>query len=137
MRAHTLTVLCLIALTAGCYKATIETGLRPSGEMIKREWAHSFIAGLVSPTTIESAAKCPNGVARVQTQLSFLNMVANIVTFGIYTPMTIEVQCAAPRDGEEQLVVPVGSSSEAASRVIDAAAALSRAQDRGVLIRFE
>src|SRR5690606_37787787 len=77
--------------TAGCYHATVDTGLTPSGQVIERPWAHSFIAGLVPPSVVETASKCPHGVAKVETKLSFLNQVANIFTFGIYTPMSIRV----------------------------------------------
>ncbi|NIS35132.1 MAG: hypothetical protein GWN79_22110, partial [Actinobacteria bacterium] len=84
---------------AGCYHATIDTGLRPSGETVSEEWAHGFVAGLVPPSTVETASRCPNGVAQVETQLSFLNQLASFLTFGIYTPMTIEVQCAEAGSG--------------------------------------
>jgi hypothetical protein len=141
MRTRALTLVCLLAATTGCYKATIETGLQPSGESIKNEWAHSFIAGLVPPSTVETASRCPNGVARVQTQLSFLNMVANAVTFGIYSPMTIEVQCAAAREDSAEysaaLVVPARTSADQAARVFDAAANMSLEQNKPVLVRFE
>jgi hypothetical protein len=83
-----------IGLT-GCYHVTVDTGLAPSGETIEIPWAHSFIAGLVPPETVDAAEECPSGVSRVESQLSFLNMVANVVTFGIYSPMQIDVQCAA------------------------------------------
>ena len=58
----------------------------------ERPWAHSFPAGLVPPSVTETASVCPNGVSRVETVHSFLNVVAQIVTFSIYTPMTILVQ---------------------------------------------
>jgi hypothetical protein len=43
---------------------------------------------------VETAAKCPNGVARVETRLSFLNQLVSGLTLGIYTPMEIVVTCA-------------------------------------------
>src|SRR5438552_9867322 len=33
----------------------------------------SWIAGLVPPSTVETQAKCPHGVSKVETQLSFVN----------------------------------------------------------------
>src|SRR5512141_2943195 len=80
---------------SGCYHATIDTGLAPSGQTVTKPWANSFIAGLVPPAVVETASKCPNGVAKVETQHSFLNMLASFVTFNIYTPMQIDVTCAA------------------------------------------
>ena len=137
MRTRAITLTCLVALTAGCYRATVETGLRPSEVTVKREWAHSFLGGLVPPATMETMSQCPNGVARVQTQHSFLNLVANAITFGIYSPMTIEVQCAAARDDESALVVPAGASLADAARVFDAAAVMSKEEQKPVLVRFE
>ena len=87
-------LLCLIG-TAGCYHATIETGATPSTETIEKGFASSWIFGLAPPATVETAAKCPNGVAKVETQISFVNGLVAIVTFGIYTPMDIKVTCAA------------------------------------------
>lgn len=92
-----LKALCLIVcvmVMAGCYAATIETG-RPAGtKVVEKKWASSWIYGLVPPSTITTTAACPNGVAKVQTQLSFLNQLVGILTWGIYTPMQIVVTCA-------------------------------------------
>jgi hypothetical protein len=81
-------------LLVGCYAATVETGLPASNTVIKQPWASCWIYGLVPPKTVDTAAKCPNGVARVETQLSFLNQLVGLLTFGIYTPMQIVVTCA-------------------------------------------
>jgi hypothetical protein len=83
----------LLTLPA-CYHATIETGLTPSTVVIDKAWASGWIFGLVPPSTVETRSKCPAGVAKVETQLSFLNQVVDIITFGIYTPMAIKVTCA-------------------------------------------
>lgn len=88
-------LLAVALLASGCYQATIITG-RPMGtETIEVPWAHSFLAGLVPPSTLNTASRCPNGVAEVQTVHSFLNLVAAAVTFSVYTPMTLKVTCAA------------------------------------------
>lgn len=94
-RAATGTALLLTVGLSACFHATIDTGRRPSGETIERPWAHSFVYGLVPPATVETAGRCPNGVARVETQQSFLNGLVAFLTFSLYTPMTITVQCAA------------------------------------------
>lgn len=96
-------VFCMIAI-AGCYTATIETGLPPSRMTIKKNWAASWIYGLVPPNTVRTAARCPHGVAKVMTQQSFLNQIVGGLSFGIYTPMTIQVTCA--RASETSLVDP-------------------------------
>ena len=88
-------ILCVGFMLSGCYNATIETGKAPSGEVIEQPFALSFVYGLVPPPTVNAAEQCPNGVSKVETKLSFVNgLVANL-TFGLFTPMTIEVTCAA------------------------------------------
>ena len=86
-------IACAFAMT-GCYVATIETGRSAGTKVIEKKWASSWIYGLVPPSTINTAAQCPNGVAKVQTQLSFLNQLVSGLTLGIYTPMQIVVTCA-------------------------------------------
>ena len=137
MRTRAITLACFVALTAGCYRATVETGLQPSEVSVKKEWASSFLAGLVPPATLETMSQCPNGVSRVQTHHSFLNMVAYAITWGIYSPITIEVQCAAAREDETALVVPAGASMADAARIFDAAAVMSKEEQKPVFVRFE
>ncbi len=79
----------------GCYHATIETGLTPSSEVIEESSASGWLFGLVPPSTISTQAKCQHGVAKVETQQSFVNMLVRAITLNIYTPMTIKVTCAA------------------------------------------
>src|SRR5262249_42758095 len=85
----------VVSLSAGCYHATVVTGATPGSEKIEKDWAASFVAGLVAPDTVESQSQCSAGVARVETVHSFLNSLVGIVTLAIYTPMSIEVTCAA------------------------------------------
>ncbi len=86
----------LFGMTAllGCYRASIDTGVAPSNQVVEKRWASGWIFGLVAPSTVATAAQCPTGVARVATRLSFLNQVVGVVTMGIYTPMAIRVTCA-------------------------------------------
>jgi len=117
--------------TAGCYHATVDTGLVPSGQVVERRWAHGFIVGLVSPSVVETASRCPHGVAKVETKLSFLNQVVSFITYGIYTPMSIRVECAAQRTsslseaGEKVFAVPAGAGATELARVLGEAAEYS------------
>ncbi len=90
-----LSLLVLFAAVGACFHTTIDTGLEPSQRTIHEPWANSWIVGLVPPSTIETAEKCPSGVSKVETQQSFLNGLVGILTLGIYTPMEIKVTCAA------------------------------------------
>ena len=65
------------------------------GQEINQNWASGWIFGLVPPATINAASECPNGVSRVETQQSFVNGLVGILTWGIYTPMQINVKCAS------------------------------------------
>jgi hypothetical protein len=93
---RTITLLATIIALGACWHATVETGLTPSTKVLEQKWASSWIYGLVPPKTVETASRCPDGVAKVETQLSFLNQVVHILTLGIYTPMEIRVTCALP-----------------------------------------
>ena len=103
--------LVLLVGVAACYHATIETGLTPGPTKIEKKWAHGFLYGLVPPTAVETLGQCPNGVAKVETQLSFLNQLANFITLGIYTPMQITVTCATSSSDTEELEL-VGTREE-------------------------
>lgn len=85
----------LVVALSACYHATIDTGRSPSPEVINEPWASGFVYGLVPPKTVETMARCPNGVSKVETFHSFLNSLVGGLTFGIFTPMTIKVTCAA------------------------------------------
>jgi hypothetical protein len=82
-------------IMSGCYNARITTGAVPSTVTIERPWASGFIFGLVPPQAIDASETCTNGVAIVETKLSFLNQLVAGLTFSIYTPMHITVTCAA------------------------------------------
>lgn len=101
-----LIVLAIPLFLSGCYHAQITTGAPASNEVYQKAWAHSFIAGLVPPGAINAENHCSNGVAKVETRHSFLNMLAQMVTFSIYSPMEITVTCASASSD-----IPVNSAS--------------------------
>jgi hypothetical protein len=95
---------------------------------------------LVPPDIVNTAAQCPNGVAKVETQHSFLNMVAQVVTFSIYSPMTIDVQCATQRSAmNTDSVIRVSRNAAAAqqSAALASAARESLATDEPLYVIFE
>lgn len=83
-----------VFMLTGCYHATIETGATPSTQVVEKKWASSWVYGLVPPKTVETTSKCPKGVAKVSTQLTFPNQLVGFLTWGIYTPMEITATCA-------------------------------------------
>ncbi|MCH8487952.1 MAG: Bor family protein [Candidatus Cyclonatronum sp.] len=115
----------------GCYNARVTTGLAPSAQTVEVAWAHSFLGGLVPPNVVNVAQQCSSGVASVETKLSFLNLVANAITFGLYSPMHITVTCAAssaeiPADAQ-RLAVEAGQefNEQALQQLLTDAARLS------------
>jgi len=121
----------LMLVLSGCYAATVDTGRPPSSTVIKKTFAASWIYGLIPPKTIETAATCPNGVSRVETQHSFVNQVVGMLTLGIYTPIQIVVTCASAtetgmNESEFDIVLPPGASGEQVQ------AAFVRAADQAI-----
>ena len=118
MRIHQWALLATIAGGAACYHATVETGLTPSAVTVEKGWASSWIYGLVPPSAVSTAAKCSTGIARVETQLPFVNMLVGFLTAGIYTPMAIKVTCAqrgsASVDGRPVEIIVIKDETPAA-----------------------
>lgn len=83
-----------VVVLGGCYHVTVETGLAPSPTVIEQPFAMGFVYGLIPPPTVNTMARCPKGVAKVETQMSFVNGLVSGLTGGILTPMTIKVTCA-------------------------------------------
>ena len=130
-----------LALTAtlvvtGCYHAVVETGRPANGQEVRRSWAHSFIGGLVPPSAVNVAQECPNGLARVETQQSFLNLLASAVTFGIYTPMDIRVMCAGATALRDAVQVPANATLAQKQEALTLAAERSADLERAVHLKF-
>lgn len=90
-----LPLVALIFILSSCFHAKVTTDKTPSAQKIEKQWASGFLFGLIGPSPVDAAQKCENGVAKVETELSFLNQIVSSITFNLYTPMTIEVTCAS------------------------------------------
>ena len=126
------------ALTA-CYHATIDTGLTPSTQVVEQSFASSWIYGLVPPKTVETASRCPNGVAKVETEHTFVNQLVGLITLGIYTPMRIRVTCAQGTDVSPAatLMIPEDAGQEQVRATFGSAADLAAREKSAVTVRFE
>ena len=132
---------CAIAIS-GCYTATIETGLHPSTIVKENNWASCWIYGLVPPKTVETVAKCPHGVAKVKTELSFPNQLVGFLTLGVYTPMTIQVTCAEASetslvDPKDAFAISMDASSEEFRNVFKMAAEKVAKSENAVFVMIE
>lgn len=130
-----------VVFLTGCYHTRIETGLAPGTQVIDQEWAPSFVYGLVPPPTVEAGEECPNGVAIVETEISFLNGLVSALTFSIFTPMHIKVTCAAGTsalsDDTESIQVSSGATTEEVVEAFGRAADRAVVTQESVLVRFE
>ena len=82
-------------INGACYHQVIETGRTPGTTIIDKPWQMSFVYGLVPPPAIDVGTQCPGGIARVETQHTFVNGLVAFVTAGIVTPIRATVTCAA------------------------------------------
>lgn len=127
-------VVAAFALT-GCYHAVIQTGRPESSDVISIKWANSFIIGLVPPPVVETAQRCPNGVAKVETQHSFLNGLVAAITFSIYTPIQIDVTCAARGTASANDVIKV-EQGRTAAQALSQAVLTSAEKDAPAYVQF-
>jgi hypothetical protein len=94
MRLRLLALAVASLALAGCYRATVVTAAQPSATVIDVPFQHSFVYGLVPPAEINTREKCPNGVSKAVTEVSFINGLVAFLTWQLYTPMHVTVTCA-------------------------------------------
>jgi hypothetical protein len=83
-------------LLAACHVVRYDTGLPPSPRRVEQT-VHFFFWGLAGEARIDLDEACPDGAARWRNEASFLDMVAGIVTVGLWVPRTVVVECAEGR----------------------------------------
>ena len=138
-----LPLLVIIVLTSSCYHAQIITDAEPSGEVIDQPWASGFIFGLVPPKEVRTASQCENGIAKVDTRISFLNGLVSAITFNIYTPMHITVACAessmsaSGAGSENEITVSKTSTDDEVVKAIQEASEKAVAFKTPIYVRFQ
>lgn len=141
MIKKTLCIFALAFIMSGCYHAQVTTGLEASSEVYQEKWATGFIAGLIPPDMIDATEHCSNGVAKVETRHSFLNLVAQAITFSIFSPMEITVTCATGSMGATMESTPLelakNSSYEEKTQTYTDAVALSSKMNKPVYIQLK
>lgn len=95
MRRYLSAAAALVVLCGGCYHVNVITGAPASPTVIDKEWQNSFVIGLVPPPELDVKAQCSRGVAKVETERSFLNGLVGAITWNIYTPIHATVTCAS------------------------------------------
>jgi len=89
-------VMCAV-LGAGCYKVTYQNLLLPPNGVVHEGTSSFFILALVGDERIPAYVICPGGVSRIETGLSFVDLLLTVVTIGIYTPRSYEIECGGYR----------------------------------------
>jgi len=129
----------LLIAALGCYHATVETGLTPSSQTVEKSFASGWLLGLVPPSAVQTASRCPNGAAKIETQLSFVNQLVAWLTAYIYTPMSIKVTCAESRRASvraPRIDVGVNPTTEQVENAFSRAAELSLRDGVPVYIEY-
>lgn len=135
----TLAMVAVVLPTAACYHQVVDTGKAPSPTVIDKPWQMSFIYGLVPPPELNVAQQCPGGVAKVETQHSFLNGLVAGITFGILTPVQVTVTCAATGRAAIDATAPkvtVGGSASEQAGALEKAIEQANESGRPVLLQF-
>jgi len=95
MRRNMLAAAAAALLLSGCYHVTVITGAPEGPTVTDKPWQNSFVYGLVPPPELAMREACPQGVAKVETEISFLNGLVSAITWNIYTPLHARVTCAS------------------------------------------
>ncbi|KZN48400.1 Bor family protein [Pseudoalteromonas luteoviolacea] len=85
------------SLLSGCAAQTFNVNGSTSTKPTVQETQTFFISGLGQEQVIDAAAVC-NGaenVIKVEAQHTFLNGLASMISFGLYTPRDAKVYCKA------------------------------------------
>ncbi len=101
MNSRKMAALAAVVGLTGCYKISYTTN-NPigSGEPDEQVWQHRFINGIVETGPVKADGICPNGIAKVETQVSFVNGLANygvgmLISPLVYNPGTVKVWCSS------------------------------------------
>ncbi|MEM1057173.1 MAG: hypothetical protein AAGI52_16770 [Bacteroidota bacterium] len=135
-------LLTFLFVGSGCYHAEVITGKPAGTRVVEESFALGFIYGLIPPPELEVAADCPDGVAVVETEMSFVNGLVNFLTGGLVNPWTIRVTCAAPGSASAD-TAPGDIAVRSGAETTDVQAAFAEAAETAVesgepvYVRFE
>jgi hypothetical protein len=94
----------LLLTTGACYEHTFTVGGgAPHGQMIYDHWQNYWLDGLIGHTKVDLEEICPSGRATIVAKQTFLNGLVAGLTGGIYTPTTLQIQCADGRRADVAL----------------------------------
>lgn len=91
-------------ILTGCAKQSFDLDRGHASATIREEIHHFFLSGLGQKKIINAAEICGGAdrVYRTETQLTFMNGLLNVITFGIYTPQEATVYCSTQQSNLHQ-----------------------------------
>jgi len=133
--------LALVAfLGTGCFHQVVQTGQAAGPTVIDKPWVTGWLWGLVANDQVDVRSACPMGIATVETEQSFVNSLASIVTIGIYTPQHVRITCASRSAslpaGMRELTIPAGAAKEVELEIVRQALEESADAHAPVALRF-
>lgn len=82
-------------LLVGCFKhqyVAPNSSAQPSPSY--SSWHHHFVWGLINASgQVNLEQVCPQGIARIENEMSFVNGLVTVFTGALYQPTTVEVYC--------------------------------------------
>ena len=137
--ARLIAVVVAATLASGCWHATINTGKAPGSQVINNDWQTNWFFGLIPGEPIDASA-CKSGVAKVETQHSFLNLVVAAFVGIVWSPITVTVTCAAGGSASltpaDRVVGHAGSTTAETAAAIQAATKLASETGSPVFVKF-
>jgi len=139
-----------VAALAGCYTIRYERRLPPEGGAPREQWHHGLLGGVVDLSgPVKLAEVCPDGFARVESQVTFFNWIGQLLTSGgglallkapVWAPQTVRVACARPVAGTRSLKVvvlglaPLGGATPATVTIYTEALAGELRRRKGISV---
>lgn len=85
----------VLATAAGCYSVTArpDGGFKVATKPTYEQRQDFYLWGLVGENHIDTKQVCPGGAAQIQSQVTFVDGLLNLVTLGIYSPQSARIWC--------------------------------------------
>lgn len=85
----------VILIASGCYSVTArpDGGFKVATAPTFQQRQDFFLWGLVGENHINTQQVCPNGASQIQSQVTFVDGLLNVITLGIYSPQSARIWC--------------------------------------------
>jgi hypothetical protein len=132
MRRAIALLLSVISITSAQAQDSTSMSARVSAA---KQWATTFVYGVVPATVAQAAAQCQDGLAKVRRGQTPANTLVSIVTIGMFNPITILVTCALPSE-KPAIDVPADATLDERRNALADAVDESLKTHRPVVVRY-